>query len=313
MKLIYAFPLLSSLFLMGCIEEPKTKTNASAQSYGVNYTGQTSWAELTTIAELQTFVDVFELYHRNQGLMDYWPSQLIGLTPDADLTNFDTDSCGKNNTIGFSLASIVSDVEGVEAGDEISQEVTGFVNKALFSSYCYADLAWNTHTTENGSIMVDGQADDYLTSFNRYEKSIPAHYQIRFGGTVLNKPSASQPSKTYNLVISQDQMPSLTAKFEDFKVSESADGQFYTGTMYHPNYGKVFVTTLLGTENLVVTADEDVLVNRPISGTLKLTATSGNTAYIHFSADSTYNLALDLGSNNVSDFELAAQTWPAML
>lgn len=74
MKLVHALLLLTSLLLVGCIAEPKTSEASSSQSYGVAYSGTTDWAGLATMDELQAFVDVFELYHRNQDLMDSWPT-----------------------------------------------------------------------------------------------------------------------------------------------------------------------------------------------------------------------------------------------
>lgn len=298
MKLIYTLALLSSVLLVGCIEEPKTSDNQSSQSYSVNYSGVTSWAELGSMTELQAFVDVFELYHRNQGLMDYWPTQLVDLTPDADLSAYDIYSCGEQNTITFNLqvTGVVQDAE-VGTGEDVvagAAEETGFNNQVTLTEYCLPDVGWVTHPKENGSVSVVGDADNYTANYYNYRKAIPAFYEVRFGGQVLFKPTATNPSKVYDLVIAQNQTPALTAKYEDLIVSDGADGQIYSGIIYHPSYGQVYVTTT----TQVITADADVLVNRPIAGTLRFSSGT-NMAFISFNADSTYDLELDLGSGVV--------------
>lgn len=300
MKPWLVLSLLSSLMLVGCIEDPKTTASSGSQGYGVSYSGQTSWAMLETMAEVEAFVKVFELHHRNQALMDNWPIQLVELTPDADLTAFNIDSCSEDSTISFQL-----EMTG-QADGETEVETTGFNNQVTLAEYCLPDEALDAHPIENGTVVVLGDADAYTAGFSAYRKEIPDLYEVRFGGQVLFKPSASNPSRIYDLVIFQNQDPALVAKYEDFKVSEGTDGQFYTGIFYHPNYGKVSVTT----DAQVVTADDDVFVNRPTSGTLKLTS-GDHSARIIFSAAS-YNVELDLGDDGVVDDELQDQTWPSI-
>lgn len=292
MKLIYAL-FMSALLLSGCIEEPKTTDGQSSQSYGVAYSGATGWADLSTMDELKAFADVFELYHRNQPLMDYWPTQLVDLTPDADMTAYDTDSCGEENTITFNLQAMdaqEAELEGEAAG-------TGFNNQVTLTEYCLPDEGWGTHPKESGSVSVVGDTDNYTANYYNYRKSIPAYYEVRFGGKILVKPTAVNPSKVYDLVIAQNQMPTLTAKYEELIVSDGADGQFYTGIIYHPTYGKVYVNT--PGANQVVTADDDTsLVNRPIAGSLRFSS-GNNEAFISFNANSTYDLELNLGNGVV--------------
>lgn len=318
MKPWLVLSLLSSLMLVGCIEDPKTTASSGSQSYGVSYSGQTNWALLETMDEVQAFVDAFELHHRNQALMESWPTQLIELTPDSDVTEFDISSCGDSNTIGFDLQTLgVAEEETVEVDTEEEQaetattEESGFDNQVLLNQYCSPVEGWNKHTEENGLVRVVGSADQFTSYYNQYRIEFPGLFEVQLGGSVLNKPSATLPTQTYNLVIYQNQQPSLKVKFEDLKVTESTDGTFYGGYIYHPDYGKVFVSTDDQNENLLVTEDGDNLVNRPIGGTLRFTS-NGNTALIRFNADASFDLELDLGADGTSDASATNQAWPSI-
>lgn len=320
-----------ALGLSGCVEDPKEPDTVgvgdteTVTDYGVSYSGKTTWAKLDSIDEVQAFLDVFELHHRNQALMAYWPNELAQLTAESDLESYYNQSCSGETSIRFDIAQPSTAETTTETSDSLGMNTPtdslaeAFDNGLTLDRYCYPDGLWNVATSERGTIRVAGKAEEYTTSYTAYQKNIPGFYELKMGGQVLNKPNAAQPSKTFDVILSENLQAKQTYQYQDFIVSSSSDGVFYTGTVFHPDYGKVFMTTKQGTEHLVVTAEEDVLVNRPTQGTLVLTTADAdkNRAEIRFkttvAGDVTsylYDLSLDLGSDEVADQQLLDQTWP---
>lgn len=282
-----------ALLMTACIEEPKNKPDPNPEpSYGVNYpaSGQTSEASLDSLAQLQAFAAVFELHHRHQPVFYYWLESTISLTEE-DPTQL----------MGACTGPLSRSIE-IEAEDEGEGEgqIAVFNHQLTFNGYCNPNPLWNTHSKEFGSLQVQGVADLYNVEFYSYTINREAYYQVSVGGKLVVSTQSEYPTYTFEHLVIQQDAPSILAKYQDLKISQVGDGDIYTGVLYHPDYGRVQISTGPLEGDRVQTAEDEQPINRPFAGRLRFDA-SGNRGWVTFLTQDDYRLELDLGTNNVID------------
>lgn len=321
MKIKLLMPLLLLPWLLGCVEDNSAKVAAAmAQpsiggnniNFGLTYSGLTHTATLsaTDILPIQAFFDSF----------------VLAQAQEANISALATTILGEDTVTSVAGETTSTTVSGVCGGTsllrtQVAADTLIFDNSLQFSVYCTDSSGWTGHVIESGKLTAYGTAanatttttttttttatatttaTDYLMRFYAYGYSVESTdpFTVRMGGEVKIASGTAQSSQTLNQMVISQNTNNLTAFYQGWKATQYSDGTVYDGTLYHPSYGKVVVSTVA---NARVTTTDVGALKKPTSGKLKLVG-SNSIGYITFVNLNSYTLEVDGNADGIIDF-----------
>jgi hypothetical protein len=237
-------------------------------------------ASLDSVETVQSLVRAFQIFNANQ-------PRFIDLQ-----TNLIVDVQELMETL---IRSGVCDGKQVVVSSVI-EETGAFVSRSNFNQFCNDDELLNTHPEQNGVVTVNGSGPDfdrYTMRFFNYSFDAINQFKITIGGEVYVDTSINASMNLRNVVIdlSTDQIRPIL--FSDFKTTEFENGTIYTGDIFHPDIGKVLVTTQTRVNTNRIEDDFD---SKPSSGVLELVGLN-STARISFIDPSVYRVQIDVNDD----------------
>lgn len=260
-------------------------------NFGPKYNGLINQATLNVNSSLsvQAFFDSFVLVQSQEVNLRLLSADILG-TGIGSLPE-GTKHIKRGTCTGTSLFSRKN-----------SAQATIFDNRLEFLSYCTEKFGFTWHVTELGKITGYGDQDpsNYLMRLYDYRYAVESSspFSIRMGGEVIVDTSGSQNTLTLRQMVINKNTNNLTARYESWKVTQTSTGTLYNGTLYHPTYGKVIVST---EPNNYINSTEVNGVRRPSSGKIKLTGANSTIGYITFQDVNNYILEATNGVTAIYD------------
>ncbi|BBP42448.1 hypothetical protein [Thiosulfativibrio zosterae] len=276
MRLLGVLPLAAIVFLQGCdlgIEDKKTSAPVAQ----------------VTSTELKALFESFILIQDQEMMLTNLATQLQGVDTVSSVAGLLTNTsstgvCGGTSALSADLTAVSGD----------------FDNTLTLNSYCTDSLDWTGKLTQSGVVTATGSdADNYEMVYGNYIYKVESDdaFTVTLVGTMEKAVTATATTHYFNRISAYKYPDNLTVEALKWLVATYDAGKIYTGSLVHPTYGTVAVTTV---PSFPVTTTQDGPYQKPISGKLKLTGLD-SIGYITFNGLGSYTLDVDADADGIVD------------